>query len=107
MVSLTKKIESLTSSNQLQASQIQSLGTRGTWCAYKDYWNKVGIISYDRLTFRSTNMHITRVPLNTNTGDFNHKCKYWIFYSSHFRDLHCAHVWSLAGELQPVCLLWR
>ena len=65
---------SLSSSDHQQAAQIQSLGTRGTWCGYQvDSWNKVGAITYNYTSFSDSNMNITGTPLDTNTGNYSHK----------------------------------
>ncbi len=67
----TSQIASLTSSDQQQTFQISSLATRGTWCGYQNYWNTVGTITYDSLTFsNSNNMDLNGTPLNMNTGKF-------------------------------------
>ena len=59
-----------------QASQIKSLATRGSWCAYKNGpWTSVGTITYDRLSISDTNnMDITGTPLDINSGFYAHKC---------------------------------
>ena len=60
----------VSSSDQLQASQIKSLGTRGTWCGYKyGPWTSVGTIRYDQLTFADSNMEVNGTPLDINTGN--------------------------------------
>ena len=71
------KIDSLTSSDLHQASQIQSLGLRGAWCGHKETWTTDNsLITYDTLTFSDTNMNITGTPLDINTGNYSRKCYY-------------------------------
>ena len=75
VVAVAEDVESLSSSDQQQAAQIQSLGTRGTWCGYIfGPWNTVGTITYDSLTFSDSNMEIAGTPLDINTGNYSHKC---------------------------------
>ena len=72
IVVVADDVESLTSSDQLQNSQIESLGTRGTWCGYQSGWTTVGTINYDSLTFSDSNMmEITGTPLDINTGNYS------------------------------------
>ena len=83
-------IESLASSTQKQENmmednfkicrqQLETLSTRGTWCAYRySGWSKGwSIIPYDRLTVSDSNMNITSQPLDIKTGNFS---LFMIFY---------------------------
>ena len=68
IIAVGEDVASLTLSDQQQAAQIQSLGTRGTWCGYQDVWSpRYDTITYDSLTFSDSNMN-TGTPLNINTG---------------------------------------
>ena len=92
----------LSSSEQDQAMKNNSLSNRGTWCGYNvGPWDTVGIISYEHLTVSETNMNITDTPLDINTGNYCHKCICIIYLSHIFRDLYCARVWILEGEISP------
>ena len=72
------QIDFLTSSDQHQASLIQSLGLRGAWCGHQVSWTTDNsIITYERLTFSDTNMNGTTVtPLDINTGNYSRKYYY-------------------------------
>ena len=55
------------------SADITTLGTRGTWCSYRDgQWNTAdSTITYDRLTISdSNNMNIAGTPLDVNTGNY-------------------------------------
>ena len=107
-------IESLTSSTQKQENmmeenfkicrqQLETLSTRGTWCAYRySGWRKVGIIPYDRFTVSDSNMNITSQPLDIKTGNLILFINFLTFCT--FRDLHCASIWIVSGELQYALL---
>ncbi len=72
-------VVSLTSSDQQQTVQIESLGARGHWCAARtiNSWNTVGTITYDRITYSDSNMNIAATPLDINTG-INSQCYYYL-----------------------------
>jgi len=63
-------VVSLTSSNQQQTMQIESLGARSHWCGYQNLWTSVGTITYNNIFFSDSNMNITADPLDINTGIF-------------------------------------
>ena len=74
-------VVSLTSSDQQQAMEIESLssqndslGARGHWCGYKYSWSSVSTIPFDYINFSDSNMNITGTPLDVNTGINSHKC---------------------------------
>ena len=72
MESHSTEIASLTSS----LTRLDSMATRGTWCAYQNGpVESTGRITYDRLTFSDTNMDISGTPLRTSTGicSYSHK----------------------------------
>jgi len=52
-------------------ADITTLGTRGIWCAFKyGPWTTGGTITYDSITFADSNLDITEIPLNIETGIF-------------------------------------
>ncbi len=77
-------VVSLTSSDQQQTVQIESLssqidllGAMGHWCAARfNSWGAVGTIPYDTITFSDSNLNITGTPLDISTGINSHKCYY-------------------------------
>ena len=61
------------------SADISTLATTGTWCGYQDVWNKVGTINYNSITFSaSNNLNIAVTPLDINTGNYSHKCYYYL-----------------------------
>ena len=58
------------------SADITSLGVRGHWCGYQSYWDTLGTITYDSITFSDSNMNITGTPLDIDTGNNSHKCYY-------------------------------
>ena len=70
---IIREIRDLKEENEEQAKKIKSLGTKGSWCGYQSFWSSKGIITYDRITFSSSNMEITSIPLDIITGINSHK----------------------------------
>ena len=58
------------------SSQIDSLGARGHWCATRtqDDWRTPGTITYERITYSDSNMNISALPLDINTGINTQHC---------------------------------
>ena len=66
-------VTSMAADMERNSADITSLGVRGHWCGYQDYWSTVGTITYDSITYSDSNMNITDTPLDINTGNNSHK----------------------------------
>ena len=49
--------------------RLDSLSTRGTWCASRYRWKAKGTIPYEEYTLRDSNMDINGTPLDIDTGN--------------------------------------
>ncbi len=68
MTECDTKVASLT--QDLEALKNSDLFKWGRWCGYRNSWNKIGTftINYDRMFYSDSNMDISGVPLDINTG---------------------------------------
>ena len=68
---VTWDVVSLQASDQQQDTRIESLSLHGTWCGYLDGSWKVAnyIVTYDSISYSSSNMEVSEPPLDVNTGN--------------------------------------
>ena len=67
-------VAAFTGNVERNSADITTLGVRGHWCAEQNWWDTVGTITYDSITYSDSNMNISDTPLDINTGINSHKC---------------------------------